>query len=185
MAKIKLEFKLPKNKQIEYNGAIIEVTPFLTLSQQLFLTNRYVKEYFFPEDENMIEESEYNYLGAEYALMNYIFQVVTNIDAENMDSDIYADFTLWQKIISEITNYNDFRNKLYLIVMEIKEQKVLNNSIGEVLSNLINKAYQTLDKFKDISPEEVNKLKNEGLELLSKLEKSSVLGNNITGNKTK
>jgi len=175
--KVKLEFVFPNMETVEYNGVEIQVDTFLTTVQQIFLINRYVDEYFESLNEDFVKSSEYSYLTAEYNMIYYILKLLTNVDVENLDENIYSDSILWGKITSLIVNYFDFRNKLNFIINEIKQQNVLSNSIGTVLSDLIDKAYVALDKFSDITPEQLEKAKKDGLELLNKLEKSPALTN--------
>jgi len=175
--KVKLEFTAPKNVKVNYNGITIEVNPFLTTAQQVFLISKYLEEYFNKneKEENLTSESKYSHLNAEYSMINYILQLKTNIDTENLDNNFYSDTDFTQKITASITNYFDFRNKLNFIINEIKQQNVLDSSVGTVLSNLIEKALVILDKFSEISPEELEKARDAGLELLEKLEKSKIL----------
>jgi len=171
--KVKLEFVFPNRKVIEYNSVEIQVDTFLTTSQQVFLINRYIEEYFQESSVNFVKSSEYSYLTAEYNMINYIFQLLTNVDTDNLDDNIYSDSVLLNNITSSIVNYFDFRNKLNFIINEIKQQNVLNSSIGIVLSDLIDKAYGILDKFSDISPEQLEKAREDGLSFLKRLEKST------------
>ena len=173
--KVKLEFVAPKVINVVYKNAEVEITPFLTTAQQIYLINEYVKIYFEKKNFEFIENSEYSYLNAEYTLINYILQLITNIDAENLDNNFYSDPEFVSTITGQIKNYNDFRNKLNFIINEIKQQNILNNSVGTVLSDLVEKAYSILDKISDISPEEIEKAKESGLELLKKLEDSSII----------
>jgi len=173
--KVKLDFTIPEQVIVKYNDAEIKVTPFLTTAQQIFLINKYTEEYFEKETSGFIENSEYEYLNAEYTLVNYIFQLVTNIDTETLDNDFYSDAVFIASITSCITNYFDFRNKLNFIINEIKQQNALKSSVGNVLEGLVEKAYGIMDKISDISPEEIEKAKESGLELLKKLEDSSVI----------
>ena len=178
MDKVKLEFKVPENKLIEYNGLTIEITPLLTIAQQVFLINRYIDEYFNKTENALIKNPKYNYFEAELNLKNYILQTNTNIDAGNLDNDVYADGAFWDRITSEIINYDDFRYTLDIIIDEIKEQITLDNSVGKVISGLVDKAYEILNKLSDISPEEIEKLQQTGTRLIEDLKNSSVLGNN-------
>jgi hypothetical protein len=175
MDKVKLLVIATKKQPIEYNGVRIEVGCFLSAPQQVFLINQYLKEYFSKFAEPMVEVSDYSYIEAEFGLKNYIFQSNTNIDTENMDTNAYVDSQLWQVITSEITNYGDFRNKLNFIIGEVKEQIALKNSIGNVLSGLIEKAYALFEKINLASPEEIKEMQEKSGELLKEIESSSIL----------
>lgn len=183
MNKVKLEFKLPKNKTIEHNGTEIEVMPFMRIAEQIVLINRYLFEYFGENKEKVIESVRYNYLEAEFNLKNYIFQSNTNIDYESLENDIYMDCELWEKITSEILNYKEFRKNLDHVVSEVKEQIALDNSLGVVLERLVEKGYGVLEKFSEITPEEIEKLQKSGVELSKQLEESSILKDMARGGK--
>jgi hypothetical protein len=175
--KVTLVFKFPESKTVLYNDVEIKVVPFLSFAQQVFLINAYTETYFSNEEVNLVEDSAYNFLDAEYGLMNRLFQMSTNVEVEGLDNDIFADSSLLDKITGEISNYKSFRRKLDTVVNEIKEQKVLNNSIGKVVSDLIERAYTILDKLSDLTPEAIEQAKVAGMELLKRAEESSLFGN--------
>jgi len=176
MDKVKLEFKIPKTKTIEYNNTEIKIIPYFTISQQVALIIGYIETYFEKSEDAPIELSKYDYVGAELNLIQNMFLLNTNIDVENTDSSAIFDETLVYGVTSEITNYYNFREKLDRVILDIKEQRVLENSIGTVVSNLVEKAYVILNKISNISPEEIEKAQKEGIKLIERLEKSSVLG---------
>ena len=154
MKKVKLNFAVPQPVELEYNGVKFTLTPFISIAHQAFLINRYVEEYF-GNVGHLIGSSEYDYLGAECGLMNYILQGCTNVEVESLDNDIYADQRLWDRIKATIPNYGSFRQNLNYVIEEIKEQKRLKNSLGTVISTLVDKIIPLLNELKDISPEEL------------------------------
>ncbi len=176
MDKVKLEYKIPKNKTIEYNDTVIEVKPVLSLAEQSFLINKYVEDYFF-SDEKIIKYPEYDFFGAECNLINYVYQTCTNIDIEDFENDLYVDVKLWKDVISKIINFEDFRKKLDVIILDIKEEKALEKSVGEILNKASSELIRIINKFGDIKPEDISKAKDAGLELLKEFEKSSM--NNV------
>lgn len=174
MDKVKLEFKAPRSKTIEYNGVEIVVDTFLTTPKQIFLIDNYLEDYFAGYEE-VSEDVKHPYLKAEYSMINYIMQLNTNIDYENIDINLYSDEQFWFTITSEITNYYNFREKLNTIVEEKKRRILVENSIGKVALELVDKAYGLLENFSEITPEEIEKLQKIGLELADKMESSSLL----------
>jgi hypothetical protein len=177
MDKVTLEYKAPENKTIKYNDINIEITPILTISQEVFLIQKYIEDYFGTPDDILIENAKYHSLEAEIRLKYFVIQLITNIDTSNLDNEIYVDNVFWYMITSEIINWSNFRDTLETIVCDIKQQETLENSVGKVVSNLIQKGYALLEKLSDISPEEVKKAGEKGLELMDRLEKTSVLRN--------
>lgn len=177
MDKVKLELKTPKNKKVEYNNTEFEVVPFIQISAQVYMIDKYIKDYFGNPKDILIENTKYHYMEAELGLKNYIIQLNTNIDLKDVDAEIYGDYELWEKITEEIKNYKQFRDTLEKLVCDIKQQQTLESSIGIVVSNLVNKGYALLDKIANLNPEEIKKAGEKGLELIERLEKSSVLNN--------
>ena len=175
MDKVKLEFKTPEKKTVEYNGVSIEITPFLGVAEQIGLINRYVEQYFNKAENSLVVGSDYDYLNAEYSFMNYILQTCTNIDIESLPEDIFADDSFWNKIVSQISNYSDFRNKLGYIVNEIKQQEVVRNSLGKVLSDLVAKAYTMMDGLAEITPEQLETATSSAMSLMDELKKTSII----------
>jgi hypothetical protein len=177
MDKINLEFKVPSNKTIEYNGQTIEIIPFMPLSQQVAFINMYVNTYFGETDKSLVPNSRFNYLEAELGLKQHILQWFTNINIDSLSENIYADSALWDAIIRHIGNYGSFYERLERVVESIKDQFELENSVGSVLSGFIGKLNGWIEKMGDITPEEIEKLQQAGMELAKKLEDNSLLKN--------
>ena len=178
MDKVKMEFKAPEKKILEYNGISFELDPFLTSGEQIYLINNYIETYFKYPTNKLVNASEYAYLEAEYGLFNLILMNKTNIDATvgNFSEDLFSDDLFIARVINNINNYGDFRNKLSYIINEIKQQEALKNSVGKVLDELVEKAYSVLAKLTDITPEELAKMQESSLSLLKQVEESSILG---------
>lgn len=177
MDKIKLELGVPENKIIEYNGTKIELVPFLDFEKQIVLIKNYIQDYFGNLQEILIENTRYHYLEAECRLMNYIIQLNTNIDIESTLNWVYSDQILWFLITDGIDNWKQFRNRLDNIVEDIKREEDLKNSIGTVLGSLLENLNDTLNKFSEITPDDVNDMQKGVMETIERLEKSSVLNN--------
>jgi hypothetical protein len=176
MDKVKLEFKIPEKTIVEYNNVKIEIIPFLSFAEQVFLINRYLQEYFDKTTKGLIPDSEYNYFEAEFGLKNSIFQTITNIDTVSLDNDIYADSALWKTITSKIINYYSFMDNLNHILEEIKAQNALNNSLGKVIADLSVKIRTILDNLPEISPQQIENLQKGTEQLADKLKEVSALG---------
>jgi hypothetical protein len=174
--KVKLEFTMPKADDVVYNGVTIKVVPFLSLAQQLYLINTYIKDYFESPEENIVEMSEYSYLNAECNLRNYILQICTNIDVEGLNNDFYADTIFWGLITGKISNYFDFLNKLNFVISEIKQQEAIKNSVGKVLFDLAAKATSMMEEISKVSPEQIKELQKTGEDLMKRLENTPKIG---------
>ena len=177
MKKVNLELKTLKNKTIEYNGIDIEIIPSLSLATQNFLIEKYIADYFGTPENILIENTKYHYLEAEIGLKYLITLLNTNIDISKLNNDFYVDVVLWYAITEQIDNYSAFIDTLEKIVCDIKQQETLENSVGKILKDLVEKGYALLDKLSDLNPEEIKKVGEDGLKLIERLEKSSVLNN--------
>jgi hypothetical protein len=168
---------IPKEKEIDFFSQKINIIPFLTTDKQVFLINQYLKDYFAPNTESVIIEKfgTYNYFSAELNLMNYIIQMNTDIDTSNFDNNFYSDSYFWDAVTSQIKNYKLFRERLERIVSDVKEELKIEKSIGAVLEKAIVELQNVLEQFKDLSPEDIEKLQKKGTRLLEKLEKSTIL----------
>ena len=179
MNKIKIEFEVPEKITVDYREHKIELTPFLSMGEQVFLISKYIEDYFEIKENPLIPLTEYNYVEAESNMMNYICQILTNIDRDSIPNDVYVDPQFYKAITANIENYGIFRYKLENIMGQIKEKIALENSLGKTISNLGEKLFDVLEKFSEMTPEDLEKIQNTGIELLERLEKSSVLGTPI------
>lgn len=177
MERIKIEFKHPEKKNLTYNGVEFELDPFLTLTEQVFLINKYVEDFFETQEgkTKLIEKSKFNRANAEFYMLDYILQLKTNINVEELDNDIRADDDFMLLIKTEITNFISFEILLGSVIQDIMEEKRLATSLGVVIEQLSKKAFELLDKVTDITPEQLEKLQETGKELMERMEKSSVL----------
>jgi len=174
MDKIKLEYRIPKLKIIEYNNAEIELVPYLGFTQQVFLINAYLKEYFKETETPMVELDKYHYIDAEYSLFNYILQLLTNIDTGELPEDLYVDEDFFEKLTSHILNYKSFRCRLDNILNEAKEQMALEKSIGVAITNAIKKVEGFVVSLSSLDSKAIEELKNSSLEIVKKLEETSI-----------
>jgi hypothetical protein len=171
--KIKLDIKTPKNKVLDYNGQTILIRPYLSLAEQNVLIESYIETYFVKK-ESMIAGVKLDYMGAELKLVLAIVHYLTNIDVTLVDADVLDGSDLWREIKSKIKNYEDFYSKLNRTVSDMKEQILAETSVSALVSDLKDKAYSLLNKFSEFTPEDAEKMKLAGLELLKGIEKSPV-----------
>jgi len=176
IVKVVLEYKKLEPIEMEYNGTKYLLLPHLSVPEQVFLIKRYIEDYFSVDKERLLSVSPYNLFEAKYNQLNYILQILTNVDpGEGFVSKLYGDESFWDTLREKIDNYDSFIDKQDKIVQEVKEGIMLSSSIGVVVESLVEKLYSLLEKFSEITPEEVEKLKKSGLELLEKLEDSSII----------
>jgi hypothetical protein len=178
MDKVKIEFKLPKSKTVEYNGVEIVVNPFMSLDLQAFLINTYVEDYFVSGD-SVVKKDKYDYINAEANLFSNIMQLCTNIDPTCVNNELLSDETLKDLLIANISSYWGFEAKLSRIVDNITNQLESEQSIGMVIDRLVKEGFALLEKFSSTKPEEIEKMTKNTQELLERLEKSSVLNDAV------
>lgn len=174
-----MEFKIPEKVKITHEGYEFLIVPFLSYGEQVALINTFIENYFFPgaESEFYIKRSYYNYPLAEVNMKANILRMISNIDMDDFPLDYHADSIFWKKVSDSIINYSEFKRRLDVAVNEIKEQRQIENSIGNVIDGLTQKLYGILDKFSNFTPEDVENTKSSILELMKKLEDSSVFKN--------
>lgn len=77
MKKSKFKFEIPQNIIIEIGGQKVEITPFISLSEQIAFINSYLETYFKAND---IWMDECDIIGAEHALKLAIVDILTSIE---------------------------------------------------------------------------------------------------------
>jgi hypothetical protein len=127
--KIELALKQPDNAKFEYQGFLIEVKPYLSMTEQDELSQEYIRQYFDESPEQ-----------AEYILLFSILELCTNIklfkDAERtMPSltidDLLSNWKLIQQVRSNVLNYNDFYARLQANVRHLDLGK---NSLKDAIN---------------------------------------------------
>jgi hypothetical protein len=124
--KIELALKQPENVKFEYQGFIIEVKPYLSMTEQDELSKQYIEQYFDESPEQ-----------AEFILLFSVLELCTNIqlfkNAERTEpsltiDDLLSNWSLIQQIRTKILNYGDFYARLQANVRHIDLGK---NSLKE------------------------------------------------------
>jgi len=175
MKKVKLTPKAQESITLEYNGKDIDVKFYIGIAQQAILIEKYVNEYFADNPERLITASDYNYLEAEYNLMDYVLQTCTNIDTKDLDDAVYEESNLYDRVVMSISNFDAFKERLYKVVQEVKEQKAMDKSAGKIIADLAEKANALLTEFGKLDPKEISKLQDTGKELIDELKKNSLV----------
>jgi hypothetical protein len=184
MEKKVFELKQPKIIEIEFSGNIIEVTPYITRLQVAGMINNYLMAYFMSDRKSVpVTMSTRNFLDAEYALKLDIIDNLTNIKVlENnkliFDIDLAIANGLYSKIQNSIVNYGEFYSFLKFILDDIENQLALEKSLGSVIDGLMSKIQEILGNFSDslenMKPEDLDKAKMLGQDLLKQLNESPI-----------
>lgn len=170
--KVKMEFRIPKSKTLEHNGIDFQVNPWLSIELQAFLINKYLESYF--SEGSIVYKTKWDLITSEANLFSHIIQLCTNIEADSITNELLSDEVLFSKITTSISGYGDFRIKLEKVLDEVKEQIRTEKSVGAVIDKLAQKAIEILNNIEALSPEQIEKMKNDTYKLLSEVQKSSV-----------
>lgn len=181
MEKVKLTYTAPKATTVEYNGASIEILPVMSLAQQVVLINNYVAEYFLNKEPGNVSMLKNRFIEAEFTLVNYLYQTMTNIQVENIELEVLSDPALFAKVVSEISNYADFRKRLDSVIAQIKEQIILEKSLGTVIEGLSERAYAILEQYANINPDSVKSVAEQATEMMKQLQNPELPINLTTG----
>jgi hypothetical protein len=179
MEKKEFKLELPKNITVAIGRQDIEMRPYISITEYGALISSYVDAYFNSAVRD-VPMDKYNVIGAEHALILALVDILTSIEIkEGTPFEIlYYDTNIWYEIESNISNYSDFRSCLDRIVANIKEQIEQEKSIGTTIDSLgkkievlLTKVSQSIENFK---PEDLEKLKAAGNELIKNLNEAPV-----------
>lgn len=159
--KQKIEFKEPEYQEVVFGKYKIKVKPYLSLADQMALTQVYLEEYFGKDQTRIIE--------SEYKLVYGVFDFCTDVNIESMTiNGLLSNYKVWEEVKSKIKNYGEFRALLARTVEELKESKRIEKSLGTVLESLFDRLSSLLST--DISPESIEKVQ----QLLKDVEESKI-----------
>ena len=95
--KQKIEFKEPEYQEVVFGKYKIKVKPYLSLADQIALTEVYLEEYFGKEQTRVLE--------SEYKLVYGIFDFCTDINIESMTiNGLLSNYKVWEEIKSKINS---------------------------------------------------------------------------------
>ena len=190
MDKIELKFSKKSNIPFTFSGMEILVSPIIGIQEQSDIRSVYISALFNNGKNNPTDEQ-----FAEFMLRREILSLKTNINVLSMDGasekeqleklDELVWGELYEKVVSCISNYNDFRDSIALSA-ENEIKRVSNeSSIGNIISELIEKVKPIIDNFSNMKPEDFEKMKSEATEIVEKIKEepiASVLSDMKKGN---
>ena len=165
----KVDLKILDEKiSFEFAGENIVVNPIIGIEQMSAIREDYLK-YVFSEDGSFDEP-----LG-EFMFRINIIMLQTNIDLSNRQKSEELDQIVWGRLFDEIAgkikNYSSMRMLLSLSLQNEIEKRKIENSISGLISKLLPKVNEFLDKF---SPEEIERMKGESSSLLKEMRESPI-----------
>jgi hypothetical protein len=163
----------------------IEVNPIIGIENMNLIKISYLDTLFG-------NENDWDEQFAEFVLRMEILSKQTNIDVASFKKADGLDPFIWGKLYDDvcekILNYNIFRETLSKSVKNEVEKYKVKYSTGKVIEKFIGMLSGMLDKYKDIKPEDLDKIKSEASSLVEQLKQSpiaNVLGEAKMDNESK
>jgi len=174
-----------KTVQIEYAGKVIEVNPIIGVAVASFLRNVYIT-YIFKNGK----EEEWDEALAEFLFRKEILANQTNINFEKFtggDSVSQVDLLVWGKLYEQVSsailNYEIVHNTALLAVEHEIEKYKIELSTGKSISGLMEYVSGMMNEFKNLKPEDIEKMKTEATGLIEQMKQSPVA--NVLGESKK
>lgn len=192
MDKIKLKFSKKSDIPFTFSGMEVIVNPIIGLQEQSSIRNVYISALFNNGKNNPRDEQ-----FAEFMLRREILSLKTNIDVistEGLSESEYiskVDEMVWgelyEKVVSFIVNYSDFRDSISLSAENEIERISNESSIGNIVSELIEKVKPIIENFSNIKPEDFEKMKSEATEIVEKIKEEPIASviSDMNGNSSK
>ena len=165
MDKIKLKVVKRPDIRLNFFGSEIVVSPIISIDEQKKIKNACFNSMF----DNGGEWDEYLF---DFSFRYGILSIKTNIDFSDIE-DSELEEIIWgeyyEKVSSSIVNYRDVLDSVnFSLSNEIKnlENK---KSLNGILNKLVEMVLPMVEQFKNISPEEIEKLKGSVGEILEKV----------------
>jgi hypothetical protein len=151
MDKVKFSIENKKEKIVEFQKNDIIILPYISENVKLELSKNYIDIIYNGEGN-----SSENYYQAKWGLIIGILMANTNIDYDSEGFDTVVNSGLWDMVISNIDNYQDFIEDLDNIIDDEKNKR----SIGSVMDNLAKKAEELITNISgmDLSQEGITNL---------------------------
>lgn len=173
-----------QEETFEFAGTKITVCP-IDFPTQVRLISEYLGELLFPDgDSKVVAFTQRDRFGAVMALRLAVIDTCTNIAVlgENgealIDVDKVVASGLWDALEEHIPNYYDFETMLVRIEADIREERIIKESVGAVLNKVadsIVKALETLANA-DVSDENITRIENMVENLKEGIQASPVAG---------
>lgn len=124
---------------VPYGNNVVKVKKYLSLAEQKEIARAYCENYFTPSaDVGFTNRSRFE---AQSILMLTILDLCTDIQMFDEDKPLFTidmlflNMSLWNKIIAEIGNFDEFKHNLTYIVNEVENMLALEKSIGTTIDN--------------------------------------------------
>lgn len=146
MEKSTFEFHPNKNVRIDFQGHDIVIDPNISIATKKVLTTDYIETFFDENDQDVVSR----FVKAEYVIMLGIIDVNTNVDISNIGVDLIISSGLWNIVKQNIKNYDAFYADLMYLVSYVREQKALEQSVGQSLDRIMDDVNALIDKLLNV-----------------------------------
>lgn len=180
MEKIELKFSKKSNIPFTFSGMEILVNPIIGLQEQSSIRNVYISALFNNGKNNPRDEQ-----FAEFMLRREVLSLKTNINVLSVDGLSESEYIskldellwgeLYEKVVSFISNYRDFRDSVTLSAKNEIERISNESSIGNVVSELIERVKPIIDNFSNMKTEDFEKMKSEANEIVEKIKEEPIV----------
>jgi hypothetical protein len=145
----------PDSEVLKFDNIKIILRPYLTINEKSSIIKEYIDILFDPDNDNIIDK----YLCAENTLILHIMDVCTNLKIdENIGVDLIIESGLWNNVRERIAKYGIFRNDLEKIIDFVREQNVINKSVGNILDKFAIKVMDILNQIPDLDTNSVKEV---------------------------
>lgn len=174
MDKIELKFSKKSNIPFTFSGMEIIVNPIIGVQEQSDIRNVYISALF-----NKGKQSSWDEQFAEFMMRREILSLKTNIDISSIKDVSEIDQLVWgecyEKVVSLIYNYEVFYESIQLSAKNEIEKISIESSIGNIISELIEKVKPIIDNFSNMKPEDFEKMKSEANEIVEKIKEEPIV----------
>ena len=173
MDKIELKFSKKSYIPFTFSGMEIIVNPIIGVQEQSDIRNVYISALF-----NKGKQSSWDEQFAEFMMRREILSLKTNIDISSIKDVSEIDQLVWgecyEKVVSLIYNYEVFYESIQLSAKNEIEKISIESSIGNIISELIEKVKPIIDNFSNMKPEDFEKMKSEANEIVEKIKEEPI-----------
>ena len=141
MDKIDIKLVSETNVKFDFQDQMVIVNPWISLENKYTLLNNYLETLNNNEYDNIRK-----YIESEYALKLGMIELQTNISIQDITIDAVINSGLYDKIVSNIKNYNEIRED----IAEIVKRENGSRSTSIAFSKMTDKVIETLNKIGDI-----------------------------------
>jgi hypothetical protein len=132
------------------------VLPYISDANQRLLIGIYLNELFSKDNDT----ENYNLINAKNSLLLSMLELCTNLKLVDEKgetpvplfsiNDVFYNIKTVKQWFHKIRNYDDFLERLYATIEQVREQKRLETSLGYVISDVYTKASKLIDTFLDM-----------------------------------